>query len=97
MYLLFLSCFQNQQATEALRVCTQVLQLEPTNVNALKDRAEAYLLEDLYEEGTLVCILYISAVSISKFFNMRFDSALCCLFLSSTVVDLGKHVLLILS
>lgn len=42
---------KNQQATEAITVCTQVLQLEPTNVNALKDRAEAYLLEDLYEEA----------------------------------------------
>uniref|UniRef100_A0A8B9EQD6 DnaJ homolog subfamily C member 3 n=2 Tax=Anser cygnoides TaxID=8845 RepID=A0A8B9EQD6_ANSCY len=42
---------KNQQATEAIKVCTEVLQLEPTNVNALKDRAEAYLLEDLYEEA----------------------------------------------
>ncbi|NWI26397.1 DNJC3 protein, partial [Sula dactylatra] len=41
---------KNQQATEAIKACTEVLQLEPTNVNALKDRAEAYLLEDLYEE-----------------------------------------------
>ncbi|KAJ7421396.1 DnaJ subfamily C member 3 [Willisornis vidua] len=42
---------KNQQATEAIKLCTEVLQLEPTNVNALKDRAEAYLLEDLYEEA----------------------------------------------
>ncbi|XP_010167032.2 dnaJ homolog subfamily C member 3 [Antrostomus carolinensis] len=42
---------KSQQATEAIKVCTEVLQLEPTNVNALKDRAEAYLLEDLYEEA----------------------------------------------
>uniref|UniRef100_A0A8C4TX77 DnaJ homolog subfamily C member 3 n=1 Tax=Falco tinnunculus TaxID=100819 RepID=A0A8C4TX77_FALTI len=42
---------KNQQATEAIEVCTEVLRLEPTNVNALKDRAEAYLLEDLYEEA----------------------------------------------
>ncbi|RMC06822.1 hypothetical protein DUI87_16270 [Hirundo rustica rustica] len=42
---------KNQQATEAIKVCTEVLQLEPTNVNALKDRAEAYLLEDMYEEA----------------------------------------------
>lgn len=51
---------QNQQPVEAIRVCTEVLQLEPTNVNALKDRAEAYLLEDLYEEGTVVCSLHIA-------------------------------------
>lgn len=42
---------KNQQAPEAIKVCSEVLQLEPTNVNALKDRAEAYLLEDLYEEA----------------------------------------------
>uniref|UniRef100_A0A8C9F868 DnaJ heat shock protein family (Hsp40) member C3 n=1 Tax=Pavo cristatus TaxID=9049 RepID=A0A8C9F868_PAVCR len=60
-----------------------------------KTSAEAYLLEDLYEEGTLVCILYIFAVSVSKIFNMRFDAALCCLSLISTVADLGKYLLLI--
>uniref|UniRef100_A0A674GV20 DnaJ homolog subfamily C member 3 n=1 Tax=Taeniopygia guttata TaxID=59729 RepID=A0A674GV20_TAEGU len=42
---------KNQQATEAIKLCSEVLQLEPTNVNALKDRAEAYLLEDMYEEA----------------------------------------------
>lgn len=31
-------------------------------MNALKDRAEAYLLEDLYEEGTVVCSLHILCV-----------------------------------
>ncbi|ETE70307.1 DnaJ-like subfamily C member 3, partial [Ophiophagus hannah] len=30
---------------------SEVLQLEPENVNALKDRAEAYLLEEMYEEA----------------------------------------------
>lgn len=62
MSLVLLLPLQNQQATEAIKLCTEVLQLEPTNVNALKDRAEAYLLEDMYEEGTLVCrwhILYV--------------------------------------
>lgn len=50
-------------------------------MNALKDRAEAYLLEDLYEEGTLVCILYILQLVFQSFFNMRFGSAL--LFISN--------------
>ncbi|KAJ6660879.1 hypothetical protein lerEdw1_017036 [Lerista edwardsae] len=45
-------CFsKNQQSTEAIRVCTEVLQLERENVNALRDRAEAYLLEEQYEEA----------------------------------------------
>ncbi|EMP29739.1 DnaJ like protein subfamily C member 3, partial [Chelonia mydas] len=45
-------CFsKNEQAAEAIKVCTEVLLLEPANVNALKDRAEAYLLEDRYEEA----------------------------------------------
>nr|XP_060625469.1 dnaJ homolog subfamily C member 3 [Anolis sagrei ordinatus] len=42
---------KNQQSTEAIRLCTEVLTLEPDNVNALKSRAEAYLLEEQYEEA----------------------------------------------
>uniref|UniRef100_A0A8C6VGI4 DnaJ homolog subfamily C member 3 n=1 Tax=Naja naja TaxID=35670 RepID=A0A8C6VGI4_NAJNA len=44
-------CLSMNQQTEAINVCTEVLQLEPENVNALKDRAEAYLLEEMYEEA----------------------------------------------
>lgn len=33
-------------------------------MNALKDRAEAYLLEDMYEEGTLVCHWYLLYVDV---------------------------------
>ncbi|XP_024051525.1 dnaJ homolog subfamily C member 3 isoform X1 [Terrapene carolina triunguis] len=45
-------CFsKSEQSAEAIKVCTEVLLLEPANVNALKDRAEAYLLEDQYEEA----------------------------------------------
>lgn len=32
-------------------MCSEVLQVEPDNVNALKDRAEAYLIEEMYDEG----------------------------------------------
>ncbi|NP_001080099.1 DnaJ heat shock protein family (Hsp40) member C3 L homeolog precursor [Xenopus laevis] len=42
---------KSQQSTEAIRVCTEFLQQEPSNVNALKDRAEAYILEEMYEEA----------------------------------------------
>uniref|UniRef100_A0A6I8RKZ9 DnaJ heat shock protein family (Hsp40) member C3 n=1 Tax=Xenopus tropicalis TaxID=8364 RepID=A0A6I8RKZ9_XENTR len=42
---------KSQQSTEAIRVCTEFLQQEPNNVNALKDRAEAYILEEMYEEA----------------------------------------------
>uniref|UniRef100_A0A8D0GXV4 DnaJ homolog subfamily C member 3 n=1 Tax=Sphenodon punctatus TaxID=8508 RepID=A0A8D0GXV4_SPHPU len=45
-------CFsKDKQSAEAIKVCTEVLQMEPSSVNALKDRAEAYLLEDRYEEA----------------------------------------------
>ncbi|XP_034970370.1 dnaJ homolog subfamily C member 3 [Zootoca vivipara] len=45
-------CFsKSQQSVDAIKLCTEVLQLEPDNVNALKDRAEAYLLEEQYEEA----------------------------------------------
>ncbi|KAM4699821.1 dnaJ homolog subfamily C member 3 [Discoglossus pictus] len=46
------SCYsKNQQSNEAIKVCTEYLQKEPENVNALKSRAEAYILEEMYEEA----------------------------------------------
>uniref|UniRef100_H3A0R8 DnaJ homolog subfamily C member 3 n=1 Tax=Latimeria chalumnae TaxID=7897 RepID=H3A0R8_LATCH len=46
-----LSKKKDQESSAAIKVCTEVLQLEPTNVNALKDRAEAYILEQQYDEA----------------------------------------------
>lgn len=42
---------KNQQSNEAIRECTEFLQKEPENVHALKDRAEAYIQEEMYEEA----------------------------------------------
>uniref|UniRef100_A0A8C6WF07 DnaJ homolog subfamily C member 3 n=1 Tax=Neogobius melanostomus TaxID=47308 RepID=A0A8C6WF07_9GOBI len=42
---------QSQQSSRAVTVCTQVLQSEPDNVDGLKDRAEAYIQEQQYEEA----------------------------------------------
>uniref|UniRef100_A0A668ANN8 DnaJ (Hsp40) homolog, subfamily C, member 3a n=1 Tax=Myripristis murdjan TaxID=586833 RepID=A0A668ANN8_9TELE len=42
---------QSQQASRAVSVCSEVLQSDPENVNALKDRAEAYVQEEQYEEA----------------------------------------------
>lgn len=42
---------QGQQASRAISVCSEVLQSDPENVNGLKDRAEAYIQEEQYEEG----------------------------------------------
>lgn len=45
-------CFsKDEKPVEAIRVCSEVLQVEPDNVNALKDRAEAYLIEEMYDEA----------------------------------------------
>ncbi|MGH0126988.1 UNVERIFIED_CONTAM: hypothetical protein FKN15_012301 [Acipenser sinensis] len=41
----------NQQAHEAIETCTEVLKSDPHNVNVLKDRAEAYLLDEQYHEA----------------------------------------------
>uniref|UniRef100_A0A668AUG3 DnaJ homolog subfamily C member 3 n=1 Tax=Myripristis murdjan TaxID=586833 RepID=A0A668AUG3_9TELE len=41
----------SQQASRAVSVCSEVLQSDPENVNALKDRAEAYVQEEQYEEA----------------------------------------------
>uniref|UniRef100_A0A671E2K9 DnaJ homolog subfamily C member 3 n=1 Tax=Rhinolophus ferrumequinum TaxID=59479 RepID=A0A671E2K9_RHIFE len=45
-------CFsKDEKPVEAIRVCSEVLNTEPDNVNALKDRAEAYLIEEMYDEA----------------------------------------------
>lgn len=42
---------QDQQGAKAVPVCSEVLSSDPQNVNALKDRAEAYLQDEQYENG----------------------------------------------
>lgn len=42
---------QDQQASRAVSACSEVLQSDPENVNALKDRADAYVQDEQYEEG----------------------------------------------
>lgn len=42
---------QSQQGSRAISVCSEVLTSDPENVNALKDRAAAYILEEQYEDG----------------------------------------------
>ncbi|KAG8000640.1 DnaJ-like protein subfamily C member 3 [Nibea albiflora] len=44
-------CHDSQEASRAIQVCSEVLQSDPENVNALKDRAEAYIQEEEYEEA----------------------------------------------
>uniref|UniRef100_A0A6Q2X574 DnaJ homolog subfamily C member 3 n=1 Tax=Esox lucius TaxID=8010 RepID=A0A6Q2X574_ESOLU len=44
-------CLAQQDMNRAITVCSEVLQSDPHNVNALKDRAEAYLLDEQYEEA----------------------------------------------
>ncbi|XP_077436160.1 dnaJ homolog subfamily C [Vanacampus margaritifer] len=40
-----------QQTSRAIKVCGEVLQADPHNVNTLKDRAEAYIQDEQYEEA----------------------------------------------
>lgn len=66
---------QDEKPVEAIRVCSEVLQVEPDNVNALKDRAEAYLIEEMYDEGkslrNLICntskLIYVQLVRLTSF------------------------------
>lgn len=51
-YSLFL--LQDQQGAKAVPVCSEVLSSDPQNVNALKDRAEAYLQDEQYENGKYI-------------------------------------------
>ncbi|KAL2081653.1 hypothetical protein ACEWY4_023506 [Coilia grayii] len=42
---------KDQQGAQAIPVCSEALESEPNNVNVLKDRAEAYLQDEQYEEA----------------------------------------------
>ncbi|XP_054887410.1 dnaJ homolog subfamily C member 3a isoform X1 [Poeciliopsis prolifica] len=42
---------QAQQGARAVSVCSEVLQSDPENVNVLKDRAQAYVQNEQYEEA----------------------------------------------
>lgn len=42
---------KDQQTARAISVCSEVLNADPHNVNALKDRAEALLQDDQYQEA----------------------------------------------
>ncbi|XP_030642407.1 dnaJ homolog subfamily C member 3-like [Chanos chanos] len=42
---------QVRQTAKAIEVCSEVLKSDPDNANALKDRAEAYLQDEQYEEA----------------------------------------------
>lgn len=52
---------QGEQASRAISVCSEVLQTNPENVNTLKDRAEAYIQEEHYEEGESARVLSVEA------------------------------------
>ncbi|XP_076026137.1 dnaJ homolog subfamily C [Genypterus blacodes] len=45
------SLVQSQQGSSAIKVCSSVLQKDPQNVNVLKDRAEAYIQDEQYDEA----------------------------------------------
>ena len=45
------SVSQAQLPGRAIPVCSEVLEAEPENAGALKDRAEAYIQDEQYEEG----------------------------------------------
>ncbi|KAJ8393845.1 hypothetical protein AAFF_G00055740 [Aldrovandia affinis] len=42
---------QDKRATEAITLCSKVLKSDPHNVNALKDRAEAFVQDEQYDEA----------------------------------------------
>ena len=42
---------QEQNTKEAIQVCSETIEMEKQNVNALCDRADSYLLEDNLDDG----------------------------------------------
>lgn len=60
---------QGQKASKAISVCSEVLQSEPENVNVLKDRAEAHIQEEQYEEGRAArwsCMIFWFVFSLKR-------------------------------
>ena len=46
---------QAHHTKEALAVCSEVLEKEPNNVDAIIDRAEAHIQNEMFEEGKYGC------------------------------------------
>ena len=43
--------FQLQDPNEAIKLCNEALKLDENDVDALCDRAEAHILNEMYDEG----------------------------------------------
>ncbi len=79
---------QDQQTAKAISVCSEVLKADPQNVNALKDRAEAYLQDDQYEEGRsqymdTIIIFYLNHCNS---FYILLITGWCCLYIGCTII-----------
>ena len=55
---LILSCVSLQMGSikEALQSCNEVLSMDPENIDALVDRAEAYITNEEYDKGGYLCV-----------------------------------------
>ena len=49
----FVHSFQLSNVDESLKFCSEVLQIEPQNIDALMDKAEAHIANEDYEAGRL--------------------------------------------
>ena len=52
--------FQLQSPNDATTQCNEALKLDENDVDALCDRAEAHILNEMYDEGELVALHFFS-------------------------------------
>ena len=61
-----LVCFKNGAYNEAMSVCSEVLEVDENNIDALCDRAEVQISNEMYEAGvecgSLIRNLYIPCI-----------------------------------
>lgn len=52
-----ISLHQNKMPAMAIDICSEAHQRDPRNINILRDRAEAFILNQDYEKGTFTILL----------------------------------------
>lgn len=73
---IFVSVLQTGDSKQAIEICTEAIELSSRTAHTFCDRAEAYLLEDKFDEG-MKNIYYCSILS-NRYISLCFNSNSSC-------------------
>jgi hypothetical protein len=62
---------QNGDIEKTLDSCSEAINLDENNVDALCDRAEGYILNDMYQEGIVVYVYFRTTCPVAPYINQR--------------------------